>query len=261
MTLPRPRTPARMLAAGLFGLVALSALVALDAPWPVRAHAGSRTQTSSTTIGDGYAYGFTQGASSDGSGDDFEYALIGPGSRSTLSISGQNRWDTIGRLGDEVASTGRDVFWFALDDRDYVVRDRDLVARAREILEPVCSLGAEQGRLGRMQGEMGRRQGKLGRIQGRMARIEAWLSIPSVNLDARDRAERAALRRELDDLRDEVRALSREQRDLGERQRELGAQQAKLGQEQARASQRATVELRALAHRALEDGKAESLSR
>src|SRR5262249_24798804 len=64
--------------------------------------------------------------------DQFQYALIMDGHNTCCSVSDQDSWRAIGKLQDEVERTGNDVFWFAQDDREYVIRDKDLVERVHE---------------------------------------------------------------------------------------------------------------------------------
>jgi len=196
---------------------------------------------------------------SSGERSDFQYALIMRGHNTSCAVSGSNDYRTIGRLQDEVERTGREVLYFAIGDKEYVVRDEALVERAGEIVEPMSRLGAEQGRLGGMQGELGRRQGELGQLQGEVAQVQAHLA----SLEARDydrhRAELDELHQQLRELSAQVRALSVRQRELGAQQQELGRRQAELGQQQGRASKLAFEQLRSLADKAIASGKAEAI--
>jgi DNA repair exonuclease SbcCD ATPase subunit len=189
----------------------------------------------------------------------FQYALVKRDHETSCAVSGRNNWRTIGKLQDEVERTGREVLYFAIDDKEYVVRDPAVVERAGEIVEPVSRLGAEQGRLGGMQGDLGRRQGELGQLQGEVAQVQAHLA----SLEARDydrhRAELDELHQQLRELSAQVRSLAERQRELGAQQQELGRRQAELGEQQGRATKLAFEQIRSLADKAIAGGKAEAI--
>ena len=195
---------------------------------------------------------------SSGERDDFQYALVMRDHELNCALSNRD-YRTIGKLEDEVERTGREVFYFAIGEREYVIRDTALVSRAGEIVEPMNRLGKEQGRLGSMQGELGRRQGELGSLQGEVGQVEGQLASLEARDDDRHRAELDELRQQLRELSAQVRALSVRQRALGEQQAELGRQQRLLGEQQARASRLAFAQLRELADKAIASGKAEAL--
>lgn len=201
---------------------------------------------------------------SHGHDDDFEYVLHDPrtDTRSTYMTT-TGAWDRVEDLLEE--ATGP-VFWFSIDGDGYVVDDPSTVEEAKRILVPVHELGKKQGKLGAKQGSLGAKQGELGAEQGRLgarqgalaARLAA-LSLRSAFRDGESaalRAERRELEAEMEELAREQRELGRRQEPLGARQRALGAQQAELGRQQASASRKAGAELRRLAERAREDGRA-----
>lgn len=261
MSEPFAQASLRSLLARILQLAALAALFATAAAWNGPANAGARAKAGMSAVGGtGYSYGYTGSSSGHAARDESEYAIIERGSKTTLSVSGDGDWSTIGDLQDEVRESGRPLLWFSLDARQYVVRDRALVGKARAIVEPINALGVEQGKLGAMQGELGRRQGELGRIQGRLGALEGRLAGMAPDLDPQERAEREALEREVHELSAQVGVIAREQREMGARQGDLGRRQGELGREQARAAKRATADLRTLAESAIADGKAEPVS-
>jgi hypothetical protein len=227
------------------------------AAWTGSAFAGSHTTTTSTTSGDGYAYGrmSEQGRTT------FEWAIIENDHNTSCSISDEDHWGVIKKLQKEVDTTDRPIFWFERDDQGYVIRDQDLVDKALEIVKPMGMIGGEQGKLGAIQGELGRQQGMLGALQGQAGAIQGRLAALSINADDKGRAEIEALSRELEALQTQLRDIGRKQAMLGERQRELGARQEELGHKQAEASKRAQNELVELATQALKSGKAEKFDR
>jgi len=194
-----------------------------------------------------------------GGRDAFQYAIIARNFNTTGSVGGGNSWNAVGELQREVERTGREVFWFEIDGREYVVRDRQTVERALEIVEPMNRLGAEQGRLGSMQGELGRRQGELGAVQGRIGGLQGRVSGLQAANDPRFRTEIHELRRQLVELSVMAREMGERQRGLGEQQRALGLRQRELGEQQRRASQLAAEQLMDLAAGSIEKGIAESI--
>jgi len=193
------------------------------------------------------------------SGERFQYALILRGHETTCAVSGRNDYRAIGKLQDEVERTGEDVFYFAIDDREYVIRDEATVERVHAIVEPISRLGAEQGKLGSMQGELGRRQGEMGALQGEVGSLQGHLASLEARDDPRHRAELDELRQQLRELTQQVRALAVRQRELGTQQQELGRRQRELGEQQRRASTLAFEQLRSLADKAIASGKAEAV--
>jgi len=235
-------------------LAAIAGVLALNAG-PAAASRAGRFH------GGGVGFGYAVEAGHDGDHAAFQYALIARGSNTTCSVDGGNSWRTIGELQREVERTGHEVMWFAVDDREYVIRDEKSVERAHAIVEPVTRLGREQGRLGSLQGELGRRQGEMGALQGRLGGIEGRLAgLESVDAP-RYHAEIEELRTQVAELTAEMRGLAERQRALGVQQQELGRRQRELGEEQARASRLATSQLRDLADRAIGSGTAEPIDR
>lgn len=190
---------------------------------------------------------------------DFDYALIEDGSNTTLAVGDQDHWDGIGRLQKEVHSTGRPVFWFSREGREYVVRDPKIVSRARTIVEPISTLGQKQGEIGARQGAMGARQGQLGALQARAAMLQTRIALGSAFGDRKQRAEYDALKADLRDLTRQIDGLGREQKALGARQRILGDQQAVLGRRMADATKSVQSQLRSLSEDALASGAAQEL--
>jgi hypothetical protein len=190
--------------------------------------------------------------------DKFQYAIIERGSQ-TCSISGDDSWARIEELQDEVKETGREVMYFRIGGKDYVVRDRAAVRRAIEITRPMSELGKQQGELGARQGELGARQGELGALQGRIGALQGRVAALQASRDPQTRAEAAEIRAQLAELSAEARALGARQRDLGARQRELGARQRVLGERQREASKLAHEELRTLAEKTIRDGTADRM--
>lgn len=188
----------------------------------------------------------------------FQYAIIESGSQTTCSVWGEDTWDQIGQLQEEVKRTGREVMWFRIGDNEYVVRDRAALRRALEIVQPMSELGKQQGELGARQGELGARQGELGALQGRIGALQGRVSrLAAASRDPETRREAAEIRRELAQLNTQANSLGQRQRELGERQRVLGQQQRVLGERQREASLLAIEQLRDLAEKALRDGTAE----
>ena len=204
----------------------------------------------------GSFHGYT---TSDKPGDDFQYALIMKNSNTTMAVHGDT-WSDIDQLQREVKKTGREVLWFEIDDKAYVIRDPETVRHAKNIVEPMMELGKQQGALGARQGELGARQGELGAIQGRIGALQGRVAaLQASSRDPETRAEAAELRRELQALAAEQRSLGQAQRELGERQRELGARQRVLGERQREASLIAHADLRELAERSIRNGTAERM--
>jgi len=206
--------------------------------------------------GGGMGFGYSTASSSDLGR--FQYALINRGNELSCAVD-DHHWDAIGSLQDEVQRTGRDVLWFVIEDREYVIRDAATIERANEIVEPMSRLGAEQGRLGSRQGELGRQQGEMGALQGEVGQLQAQLAALQARGDSRYRAELSELRQQLAELSAQVRIMGERQRELGAQQRVLGERQRELGAQQRRASQLAFDQLRSLAHESISDGKAEAL--
>lgn len=201
-----------------------------------------------------------------GTDADFEYALIEGGTDGDRTISSSGSWEEIQRIGEKYKGP---LFWFARDGRVYVVRDAALLAEARRILRPVQELGAKQGKVGALQGRLGARQGRLGREQGRLGAKQGMLGARLGSLASAaawggddERASRSELRRieeEMEELGRAQEALARRQEPLAEQQGVLGEQQAELGRRQATASKKAGMELRRLADRAIDGGKAAAI--
>jgi hypothetical protein len=194
-----------------------------------------------------------------GGRDAFQYALVERDHNTSCAISGKHNMSVLGKLQDEVERTRVDVFYFAIDDREYVTRDPATLERAHGIVEPMVRLGAEQGRLGGIQGELGRRQGEMGRLQGEVGQLQGHLASLEARDDARHRGELDELRQQIADLSLQVRSLSERQRELGAQQQELGRRQRELGEQQGRASRLAWDQLRGLADKTIASGKAEVL--
>ena len=214
----------------------------------------------------------TIGFSNDGSR--FAYALITPGEEGNTTLSGDTDsgdWESLGAL---ARREGREIFWFRLDRREYLVRDAATLERAREITRPMREIGAKQGELGARQGRIGAQQGAIGARQGRVGMKQGLVSSRIARLDvaierARRRGDptgelqrqRRSLDDEMDALGDEMSELGRQMAPLGERQSELGRQQSELGRQQEAAGRRATGELRVLAEAAIRSGNAERPAR
>ena len=191
--------------------------------------------------------------------DKFQYAIIESGSQTTCSVSGDDSWARIEKLQKEVKATGRQLMWFNVDGKDYVVRDAGALRRAQEIVRPMSELGRQQGELGAQQGELGARQGELGALQGRMGALQARIAALQMSRDSETRSEAAELRRQLDALSADTRELGARQRELGDRQRVLGERQRILGERQRAASQLASEQLQNLAASSIRNGTAERL--
>src|SRR5207342_691488 len=98
--------------AGTRVLRVISFSVVLGAALTGSVFAGRHSTTTSTTSGDGYAYGR---ASEDGHST-FEYAIVQNDDNTNCSISGDDHWDVLNKLQKEVSTTKKDVFWFVKDD-------------------------------------------------------------------------------------------------------------------------------------------------
>ncbi len=247
---------ARSLLPGLAAASVAAALLA--AGWVQPAKGAGVSAAPVARHGAGFWIGTSSGNHHDRA--DFQYALIERGSQTTCSVSDEDRWHTIGTLQKEVESTGHELLWLVVGEREYVVRDRALVKRAHTIVQPLTELGRQQGELGAQQGALGSRQGELGAIQGRIGALQARFARLDVVADAGSRAERAELRKQLEELSSDARELGARQRELGERQRVLGERQRGLGERQRAASLKAVTELRSLADDAIEKGAAEERS-
>jgi len=73
----------------------------------------------------------------------FGYALLDPRNESQVSSTDRS-WRSLDELGRRY---DRPVFWFSLEDGDYVVSDPRWVAEAEAFVAPVVRLGAGQGAL------------------------------------------------------------------------------------------------------------------
>jgi hypothetical protein len=207
------------------------------------------------TVFAGSSSGFSY--SNDLRSDGFSYALISPGSNVTFSDMDGDHRDAFDRLQEDA---DRDLMWFSIDGRGWVVEDARVLDRANAICEPMRTLGKAQGRLGRRQGELGREQGRLGREQGELGRRQALLSarITEASLASRGGSSysRSALRREMTAIGERQRELGRRQSELGAIQSRLGEEQRVLGEQQRAASKKARVEMRRLAEDAIARGLA-----
>ncbi len=211
----------------------------------------------SPALAGGASFGYWTGDSNGRAG--FQYALIERDSQTSCSVWNDAAWTDIGRLQKEVESSGREMLWFTVGERSYVVRDPAVIHRAHDIVQPMAELGKQQGELGRQQGELGRRQGELGALQGRLGALQGRVSAVQASRDPDARREAAELRRQLEELSSEARELGQRQRALGQRQRELGERQTVLGARQREASRMAEAQLRTLAETSVRNGKAEAL--
>jgi hypothetical protein len=148
------------------------------------------------------------------------------------------------------------VFWFRLDGDEFVVRDAAMVAEADAAQRPLGEIGRRMGEVGGEQGRVGGRQGRIG---GRLGLLGARLAQMRTRLSLAGHADDPDTRRQLDAIEQQLDALRREQLPLGEQMRALGEQMARLGREMAAATDQARRQLRALAERAVREGKAERL--
>lgn len=221
---------------------------------PALVHAGSSAKSSAPAWGSITA--------SDGLS--FSWGLIDPRTGSTIS-DGEGWGEVNGALHEEQGP----VFWFRVDDRNFVVRDPEMVARATGLSEPVRELGRRQGQLGARQAELGDQQARLGERQARLGERQERLSEASARLSlgvsGNDRREGELERRKLEaamrDLEREMRELEASQRPLSRMQADLGAQQSDLGREQARISEAVGRKMRELAEEAMRARKALPLLR
>jgi hypothetical protein len=203
-------------------------------------------------------------ASAFGFSDDFNYGLIDPRMHSVSGTTNDHTWKIVRRLRDH---EDREVFWFRLDDRDYVVRDRATIDRVRKRLGPIEELGSRQGRIGAEQARIGGKQTVLG---GRQARIGAQQGVLGARLariaasavvrgDDPDRGEQARIEREMEELSRAQSELARKHQPLALEQERLGRIQSDLGREMERVVARVAPEIRRIAEESIENRKAERL--
>ncbi len=206
--------------------------------------------------------GYSYRHAADGT-DGFSYAVIDPGAHSNLISSGDRQLDSIERL---ARAASRPLFWFSLEDREYVVRDPEWIAKAKRIVAPMQELGERQGEVGAQQSALGERQSELGHEQGRIgARMGelggrlAALSVRDADVgDDRDAEhQRSEIRQEMESLRARMEELRQKQQPLAAQQRELGKRQQAMGHEQQRVAATASEALEKLAREAVRVGKAE----
>lgn len=236
-------------------LAVIPVLSVLTASWADPAAAG----TGGFRAG-GVGFAYSTGSHADGERPSFEYALVLSGNELQCVLEGdKSAWQTIGDLEREVERTRQEVFWFARDGRQYVIRDRATVERVHDILEPTMRLGAEQGRLGAMQGELGAKQGEYGALQGRLGSMQGRLANLDIAGDPRYESDYRELRRQIDEISQRVRELGVQQRALGAQQQELGRRQRELGAQQRRASALAWDQLHDLTEQAIAKGTAEAV--
>src|SRR5258705_2055210 len=145
---------ALLVAASIAGLLSVAA-------WSARSEAGERGGPKEAR----YSYGFTD------DGGEFSYAVIGPNQSTHVGSYGSD-WEEIRRL----INSDREVVWFSLSGRDYVIRRAQWVARAREIVKPMEELGGRQGRLGAQQGNLGAQQAAIGAKQARIGARQGVLA-------------------------------------------------------------------------------------
>jgi hypothetical protein len=169
---------------------------------------------------------------------EFSYAVIEPRNHTVTGSTNDRDRKVIQRL---LETSDRDVLWFDLRGRHYVVRDRATVAEVEKRLAPMRELGERQGRLGAEQGTLGGRQARIGgrqaRIGARQGLLGARLALASLGLDD-ERRRRAGIEREMEELGRQQDELARQQEPLARKQEELGRRQSDLGREMERLSAR-----------------------
>ncbi len=225
--------------------VAISAVLALAAAGPAHAghHAGS--------------FGF-----SDDEDTHFQFAI--PGDDGVASFNSTWSSHDLARM---VRHQGKNVVWFSLDDRDYVVSDHAWVEHARDLVAPMERLGEQQSALGSQQSELGSQQSMIGMKQARLGaemgrlggRLGAMAERAAYRGDDDADQERHDIQRQMADLQRQMARLNEQQRPFREKQQALGARQAELGRQQREASQRASHELERLARQAIRDGLAKPI--
>ncbi len=212
------------------------------------AFAKGRTSTSSSTHDDGWAYSYTS------DDEDFGFAVIGPGEKSSMALSDLDDLDDLDDLQKEARRNGVGGFWFQLEGESYIVRDKATVEEAQRIVKPMMDIGREQGEYGAKMGKLGAKMGEIGALQGRMGAMRAQLAMYRLGDEDKDAVEK--FERELDAHSDELRGMRSEQRAMAREQKALGKEQGKLGRKQSQATREARIGLRALAERAVANGKA-----
>lgn len=256
--------PGAVAASGTSTVEVASGPVASASGPGVTAHSSS---SSSYYSGDVTVIG--SGRSSRASRQPFSYGIV-QGGRSYFSGSVEDGdWLTVKRLQEH--ERGK-IFWFRIDDRNYVVRDADAIAKVEDVMAPLDELGNRQSKLGDQQSRLGDRQSELGDRQSEIGDRMSDLADRENDLRGRlaeddlSASERAQIRSQLAEIDDKRQELGRMQGELGRLQGELGAQQGELGRQQGELgrlqgelARKMTRELREMSSRWVDDGRAESV--
>ena len=122
-TLDHPARAGNPYARVIFGSIFAVALLTTSRPMTDYGNVAASYRTSSTF----------------GISDDFSYGLLQPGKHTVSGNTNGRSWKVVQHL---LETEAREVFWFRIEDRDYVVRDRATIDRVRERLAPMASLTA-----------------------------------------------------------------------------------------------------------------------
>ena len=245
-----PRTHGRagrgFFTAVLAGSSLLAALL-IATSWSARSEARGAEKRSRHSV---HSFGFDTGA------HEFSYALTDGESTTQVGNAGGGDWNDLKRLTDDYH---RDLLWFSLRGRDYVVLDQAVLDRARALVAPMAELGGRQGRLGAQQGRLGGRQAAIGARQARIGAQQAALAtrLAALALEGADDSETDPIDAELEDLGRKMNELGRQMEPLAREQEALGRRQEDLGHQMERLSARVSAGVQRLAEQAIDDGKAE----
>lgn len=241
-------------------------------PTTAREPLSAVTAVHGTSSGPGYAPAArvrreSSSYSVDSDGQSFAYGLVTGGKSQFSGSVEESDWTTVQRLQER--EHGR-IFWFRIDDRNYVVRDRDAIQQIVEMMAPLDELGDRQSKLGDQQSRLGDRQSELGDRQSALGDRESDLADRENDLRSRleeddvSASERAKIRAELakiDENRHELGSLQAElgrlQGELGAQQGELGKQQGELGELQAKIAKKIRRELREQCEKWVDEGQVE----
>lgn len=242
----RPRIgPANPLFAAAFLAFALLFTVVVGSSWL----AAEERSAKKSDRGQSYSYRYDDE-------NELSYALLGRENNVQMGTGGQ--WDDFDRLRDEY---DRDLLWFSLRGKRFVVLDEAILDEARRLVEPLSELGSRQGRLGAEQARIGGKQAAIGAKQARIGARQAALStrLATLALEGARESEQAAIEEQLESLGRRMEELGRQMEPLARQQGELGRRQSDLGRQMEQLSERVKGEIRELVDEAIESGKAKPL--
>ena len=250
--------PSRSIVAVALAIALTASCFLLGAVWTVHSEArdaasrGPTPQAHSKTKTKATSYFFDDA-------DDFSYAVVEPGSNTTIGSTRDGDRRSLRRL---IESRDQDALWFSIEDENYVVTDAATVERARDLVAPLVEHGRRQGELGAQQGRLGAKQARIGAQQAKVGARQAALAVRQARgavrgRDDADQAQQSEIDRAMEELGRMQEELSAMQEPLARRQEEMGRRQEELGHQMEEQSARARRDMRRLCEHAIRDGLAE----